>query len=741
MRKIALVVGCLAATSAHAQSTGIPWVNGRILTAPMLQSLDEAKMNINSLGKPGFAPKLNALGQITDQVVGDVSQAKATADGQTVVQVTAKAANAVQKSDVGETVAGLNAGSLLPGTGADNATVNSVPLREAVNSCRQRDHDVFITALNTPTALSNTASTNNFNGTGRGGIYLSLPALYKITAGSGDALNLAGSVSLGKQIVSNFSGQGIGEEFYDTYGTPNISVASHNDGAAYSNMNGPALAASIGWSPSIMLMNINTTASGTEASISAQNLSDYNTAVSDIKAGYPSVKYVYPFYRSDSNVSNWNNPSDALKSAQSMILSSGGVALDYPVGWFLADPPRLKNAVAEIQWANSHGIVTIFYLTPYSSSIATDANGNAILQQFSYDPDFVKNIRKVISLLAAQNALPSAWVVGNYSLINTGSDGSIITSNQIGTDTDIASASIASAATWVSEYAPTSPYVSLPLDSQGAGDVPCAQSVRGGVLSKAANMTIAANMLPPGSLGYQDQSDALLGKLTTTGDESVGGQLYVSGGPVRLVNSFVGINYPTNSLADIGAVTGGNVLGWNYSSAQGETVLVNIRPNTATTGGIYLYDLVTGEKPNSTIMLAEFLRTGAIFNTPVSANKGLTTNSFSITGIEAGYEVGDNTTASSYTDYHSSGSNNDYDARILVMGGQPGTSGEGVMDVEASLVRYHSIQQLYSMSRANVLAMTAPVEGMIVNDSDDHTPVIYENGKWHPLQLGTALSN
>lgn len=114
MKKIAFIVGCLAATSAHAQSTGIPWVNGRVLTAPMLQTLDQAKMNINSLGKPGFAPQLNSLGQITNPVVGDVSQAKATSDGQTVVQVTAKAANAVQKSDVGATVAPLDANKMMP---------------------------------------------------------------------------------------------------------------------------------------------------------------------------------------------------------------------------------------------------------------------------------------------------------------------------------------------------------------------------------------------------------------------------------------------------------------------------------------------------------------------------------------------------------------------------------------------------------------------------------------------------
>ncbi|OAG75117.1 hypothetical protein Amal_03718 [Acetobacter malorum] len=115
MRKIAFIVGCLAATSVHAQSTGIPWVNGRVLTAPMLQTLDQAKMNINSLGKPGFAPQLNSLGQITNPVVGDVSQAKATSDGQTVVQVTAKAANAVQKTDIGEAsgVAPLDASKMM----------------------------------------------------------------------------------------------------------------------------------------------------------------------------------------------------------------------------------------------------------------------------------------------------------------------------------------------------------------------------------------------------------------------------------------------------------------------------------------------------------------------------------------------------------------------------------------------------------------------------------------------------
>lgn len=104
----------LLSSTALAQSSGIAWKNGNVLTAQQLQQLDNAKMNISSLGKPGFAPKLNALGQITNPVVGDVSQAKATQDGQTVVEVADKAANAVQKSDVGETVAPLDANKMMP---------------------------------------------------------------------------------------------------------------------------------------------------------------------------------------------------------------------------------------------------------------------------------------------------------------------------------------------------------------------------------------------------------------------------------------------------------------------------------------------------------------------------------------------------------------------------------------------------------------------------------------------------
>ncbi|MCG4254247.1 hypothetical protein K6W37_10150 [Acetobacter senegalensis] len=110
MRKLAIVLGVLFSSSAFAQSSGIPWTNGRVLTAPMMQQFDAAKMNLNSLGKPGFAAKLDAQGRIDAPVVGDVSQARATTDGKTVSQIGQMADGSVQQTEKNQPngVAGLD---------------------------------------------------------------------------------------------------------------------------------------------------------------------------------------------------------------------------------------------------------------------------------------------------------------------------------------------------------------------------------------------------------------------------------------------------------------------------------------------------------------------------------------------------------------------------------------------------------------------------------------------------------
>ncbi|KXV22468.1 hypothetical protein [Gluconobacter japonicus] len=42
-------------------------------------------------------------------------------------------------------------------------------------------------------------------------------------------------------------------------------------------------------------------------------------------------------------------------------------------------------------------------------------------------------------------------------------------------------------------------------------------------------------------------------------------------------------------------------------------------------------------------------------------------------------------------------------------------------------------------TKRQILNVQNPVEGMLLNNSEDHMPVIYENGHWYPIQLGKAL--
>lgn len=103
----------LLSSSALAQSSGIAWKNGNVLTAQQLQQLDNAKMNISSLGKPGFAPKLNALGQITDPVVGDVSGATSISANTMWVTSTIQNYDGSKNPSAGQIGAG-DAASILP---------------------------------------------------------------------------------------------------------------------------------------------------------------------------------------------------------------------------------------------------------------------------------------------------------------------------------------------------------------------------------------------------------------------------------------------------------------------------------------------------------------------------------------------------------------------------------------------------------------------------------------------------
>ncbi|MBS1075287.1 hypothetical protein JK176_10360, partial [Gluconobacter sp. Dm-73] len=64
---------------------------------------------------------------------------------------------------------------------------------------------------------------------------------------------------------------------------------------------------------------------------------------------------------------------------------------------------------------------------------------------------------------------------------------------------------------------------------------------------------------------------------------------------------------------------------------------------------------------------------------------------------------------------------------------------QAALDLTLDSAKFTVPVQISSYSKEVILNFTAPAEGMFINDSDDHVPVIYENGKWYPVQLGAAL--
>ena len=68
-----------------------------------------------------------------------------------------------------------------------------------------------------------------------------------------------------------------------------------------------------------------------------------------------------------------------------------------------------------------------------------------------------------------------------------------------------------------------------------------------------------------------------------------------------------------------------------------------------------------------------------------------------------------------------------------------GISGNAGISYTGRVFQFSNMAQLGNMTKAEILASPYTWNGMMVNDSDDHVPVVYENGHWYPMTLGPAL--
>ncbi|KXV41887.1 hypothetical protein AD941_02400 [Gluconobacter albidus] len=97
------------------------------------------------------------------------------------------------------------------------------------------------------------------------------------------------------------------------------------------------------------------------------------------------------------------------------------------------------------------------------------------------------------------------------------------------------------------------------------------------------------------------------------------------------------------------------------------------------------------------------------------------------------------TAQSTSINLHSGGTTNHFDAQIRSDGGTSGADDGGTLQITASRIKLNGVTSIQELTKAQILGVANPIEGTILNDSDDHVPVVYENGHWYPMTLGPAL--
>lgn len=321
-----------------------------------------------------------------------------------------------------------------------------------------KEQNIFVGGNNNLSAYANVDNVRNLLDTNRVSVYISVIALKKLVSGPADGLNPAGSIGMAEKVLETFSTKSppILEEFYDSYATPSLPKARHNDGGAVNDFNGPQITHDLKLYPKIVTMNINTSrVRQGEPSLSEADSADWRVAVSDIHRQYPSVSYVYPFIRSDADT-DWSRPDDSMKAVEALIKSAGGVGIDIPAGFLLGSKLRISSVISEIKWANANGIVTLLYVTPFAAKPPP-----GVIAQQAQDSDFLTNTQIIVNILKNSDALPSGWVIGNYSPVRTIA-GRLVTGNPVGEDSDVVNSSITAVGLWLARSAPISSVVPIP---------------------------------------------------------------------------------------------------------------------------------------------------------------------------------------------------------------------------------------------------------------------------------------
>ena len=311
---------------------------------------------------------------------------------------------------------------------------------------------VFVGAIRGAYQLAAPDNSVKLRATGQVGLFLTTLGLSRALFTKTEDWN--GSDVTAQGIVNTFShtDPGILEGYLDHNTTPSVPAQHWN----YTRPDDwQQWTTRVGWKPSIFLLNMNAHGTSTTGLYTAADVQDVLLGSKDIRKSAPYVKFVFPYLSPNAGVyGSW--AKDAYWStARQLAIMQGGFIIDVPVGYYLRNSSAYQKVVKDqIAWAIRHKLIVGVLLSPCS----INPRDWVIIHSCSFSPDpyFMSSTRRIVTELEVAHAVPTMWLVDNYS--------EQAKSPYPGTDNKKSASydpnTILAVGLWIAENAKTSPYPS-----------------------------------------------------------------------------------------------------------------------------------------------------------------------------------------------------------------------------------------------------------------------------------------
>lgn len=402
--------------------------------------------------------------------------------------------------------------------------------------------------------------------------------------------------------------------------------------------------------------------------------------------------------------------SDYWANVRAAALYGGALAIDCPPSFALwQGTPFLNMLVQQIQWARANNLRVTVILSPWSSK----GDGQP-------DTDIWNNTARYIDYLIRNGGVPTSYVVETYCGCTTVNP--LTGSSDLSTSMDHLVAYL--------ETAPVAPPGTANPQSPVVGAASEADAFTPISLRKTVD---SANTSPTyeqvlGDLNRPDNIANVIGSLG-----------YQSADNVQIVAGQIGYRIGSTSKLDIFLSSSSSFV------SQIPLTLSGSKAGNPEIGVITDDYWVHIFDPYEASLAEVGIALGPDENAPTIVNDG--SNGMIIMGslhiASGGAAIFQNnwTMASSNILFSGTGTNgiqfqnSDNSASTWINGDGSGNVALG----NSAWIKTNGTFQVASYSTAQVKAITNPADGEIVNDSELHQPVIFENGSWYPIQLGTAL--